>query len=211
MATPISVLHPWVQNLSLMQQAVLMTAVRGPDGIRKDHPVKVLLRYFRRCTMVRAFERDICFSPYAPGGGSFTGPLINKDINAYILIYLRHVDELPHHFQLHLMHAAEIVGYCCPDATARNFWHAFYLAIVKDAHLYPETREQMMTRLGDSEANWRAGEVVIAKGSGVSQPKCGECRHFKLHFNPSGGPDHRCLRLDTHVSEDSVACENWKV
>lgn len=170
-STPMSVLHPWVEQLTLMQQAVLMTAVRGPDGIRKDHPVKVLLRYFRRCTLVRAFERDVCFDPSAPGGGSFTGPLLEGDIREYIKIYLSHIDELPHHFQLHLMHAAEIVGYCCPDVRAREFWHEFYLAIVKDAHLAAETKEQMMIRLGDNEADWRAGEVVIAKGTGTSMER----------------------------------------
>ena len=43
------VLQPWVLNLTYMQQSVLITSVRGPDGIRKDHVAKLLLRWLRRC------------------------------------------------------------------------------------------------------------------------------------------------------------------
>jgi len=32
-----SVLQDWVHELTFMQQSVLIAAVRGPDGIRKDH------------------------------------------------------------------------------------------------------------------------------------------------------------------------------
>ncbi|SDF30085.1 hypothetical protein SAMN04488105_116128 [Salipiger thiooxidans] len=33
--------------------------------------------------------------------------------------YLQSLDELPHHFQLHFMHAAEIIGYKHPDPRCR--------------------------------------------------------------------------------------------
>lgn len=161
-----SVLQDWVHNLTFMQQSVLITATRGPDGIKKDHPVKVILRWFRRCYLISAFDRKALLDPYAPGGGSFTGPLdSNKDIYEYIDIYLRHVDEIPHHFQLHLMHAAEILGYKHPNPEIKEFWNKFYLAIVKDAHLYPESEEQMDYRLGDVKEQWQDGEICFAKGS----------------------------------------------
>lgn len=162
---PVPVLQEWVQRLTFMQQSVLICAVRGPDGIRKDHPVKVLCRFFRRCVLYRAFDGKATLDPYAPGGGSFTGPLPNGQgtIDQYIDTYLRHVDELPHHFQLHLMHAAEIVGYKCPDDYARRFWHDFYLKVVNDAHLQPESEAAMDKRLGDCEKSWREAEVVTAK------------------------------------------------
>lgn len=116
-------------------QSVLITACRGPDGIRKDHPVKVLIRFLRRSFLICAFDGKVRWSPYDPGGGSFTGPLHLRNpnggedhpyehghIDKFIEIYLRHVDELPHHFQLHLMHAAEILGYKHPDDDVRRFW-----------------------------------------------------------------------------------------
>ena len=112
-----SVLQEWVMALPLMQQTVLIAAVRGPDGIRKDHPTKVLCRWLRRCFLISAFEGVAILDPYDPGGGSFSGPCRTDTVDgldAAVDLYLRSVDELPHHFQLHFMHAAEILGYKHP-------------------------------------------------------------------------------------------------
>src|SRR3954464_4489895 len=125
-----------------MQQSVLLTAVRGPDGIRKKHPVKVLCRWLRRSFLISAFERTYLWDPYAPGGGSFTGPCRTEevaDLEHALELYLESVDEIPHHFQLHLMHAAEILGYKHVHRATRDWWSRFYLKIVQDAHLIPET------------------------------------------------------------------------
>ncbi len=169
-----SVLQEWVHGLTFMQQSVLIAAVRGPDGIRKDHPVKVLCRWLRRSFLISAFDRTSLWDPYTKGGGSFTGPCRTDPNDEDILqpvhgldhatqLYLRSIDELPHHFQLHLLHAAEVLGYKHPDFGIKEWWNKFYLAVVKDAHLYPETEEQMDRRLGDFEEHWREGEVVVAK------------------------------------------------
>jgi hypothetical protein len=122
-----------------------------------------------------------------PGGGSFTGPsIVEADIHAcenldspvwYAAMirkakdYLRYVDEMPHHFQLHMMHAAEILGYKHSDPGVRKWWNEFYLMIVNDAHLMPETEERMDWRLGDKEESWRAAEVVTAKPPQVVSAK----------------------------------------
>lgn len=167
---PKSVLQPWVMDLTLMQQAVLLTAIRGPDGIRKDHVAKVILRWYRRCILVTAFEGwslgQTVQDAYKPGGGSFTGPCdvnVHGDLDAVVDGYLRTVDETPHHFQLHLMHSAEILGYKHPSEETRAWWNQFYRKIVNDAHLNPETEEQMDRRLGDSYAQWREAEEVVAR------------------------------------------------
>lgn len=159
-------MQEWTENLSFMQQSVLISAVRGPDGIRKDHPVKILCRWLRRSFLLSAFDKRALTNPYEPGGGSFTGPCRNElvtSIEHATELYLRHVDELPHHFQLHLMHAAEILGYKHPDVLAREWWNNFYLKIVNDAHLRPESEQEMDKRLGDNEADWKNAESVIAK------------------------------------------------
>lgn len=183
--------HPvqqdWVIALPWMQQSVLFAAVRAPDGIRKDHPVKVLMRWFRRTVLQGSFEGRAFLDPFETGGGSFTGPFTAEHASEYCLVkdvsyqvavacfeahkvawfdrmrevYLRHVDELPHHFQLHLMHAAEIIGYEHPDDAIRTWWLDFYLMLVNDAHLFPESREQMNERLSDNEDAWRARETVL--------------------------------------------------
>ncbi len=161
-----SVLQDWTNDLSFMQQSVLISSVRGPDGIRKNHPVKVLCRWLRRCFLLSAFDGRALTDPYEPGGGSFTGPCKTEDVRDLdhaVELYLESIDELPHHFQLHLMHSAEIIGYKHPDEKIRAWWYLFYRAIVKDAHLSPESERNMDYRLGDKENQWKDGEVVLAK------------------------------------------------
>lgn len=161
-----SVLQDWVQELSLMQQSVLIAAVRGPDGVHKDHAVKVLLRWLRRSFMLSAFKKQAILDPYIPDGGSFTGPCRTdtvRDIDHALDLYLRSVDEIPHHFQLHFMHAAEILGYKHPVPEVREWWNKCYRKLVNDAHLFPESEADMDKRLGDNEKDWRACEEVIAE------------------------------------------------
>lgn len=161
-----SVLQDWVHGLTFMQQSVLIAAVRGPDGIRKDHPVKVLCRWLRRSFLISAFNRRALWDPYEKGGGSFTGPCQSEDVRDLDHakeLYFRSVDELPHHFQLHLMHAAEILGFKHPDGSIGRWWLIFYEACCVDMHVFPETEAQMDYRLGDFEAQWREREVVTAR------------------------------------------------
>jgi hypothetical protein len=166
------VLQAWVGNLTFMEQSVLIASVRGPDGIRKDHVAKLLLRWLRRCFLLSAFDRKVLRSPCEQGGGSFTGPSLpggeydwRHEMDKLVKDYLKTVDELPHHFQLHFMHAAEILGYRHPERNTREWWYSTYLFLVNDMHLQPETIEHMSSRLGDSEKDWRAAEVVV-----VDQP-----------------------------------------
>lgn len=174
-----SVMQDWTHGISFMQQSVLIASVRGPDGIKKNHVAKVLCRYLRRSFMLSAFENTEMWDPTTPGGGSFTGPIPPaykvatrytnglltglQDLRAVVSDYLRHVDEVPHHFQLHLMHSAEILGYKHPDENVRAFWCSTYLRLVNDMHLFPESEALMDTRLSDDEDEWRAREEVTAR------------------------------------------------
>jgi hypothetical protein len=154
-----------VHALPFMQQTVLLTAIRGPDGIGKYHPCKFLLRWFRRCTLVSALDGRVLATPYEFGGGSFTGPSYEATtlahdwrpkLDAVMDEYLRSLDELPHHFQMHFLHAAEIVGFKHPDPIIRGWWRRTYERLVVDLHLWPETEEQLNQRLGDTREGWLA-------------------------------------------------------
>jgi hypothetical protein len=180
------VLQEWVCKLTFMQQSVLITAVRGPDGVHKNHISKKLIRWLRRCILISAFDGKALLLPYDVGerkGGSFTGPSLgaaelnvsniaharmelkpwqpemHKVLDAYMLT----LDEVPHHFQLHFLHATEILGYCHPTNTVATWWLEAYKRLCNDMHLNPETYEQLQGRLGDNEANWRAREEVRAE------------------------------------------------
>ena len=156
------VLQNWVMDLPMMQQTVLLTAIRGPDGITKYHPAKFLLRWYRRCILLSAMDGAVLDHPGLTNGGSFTGPVLSavgiEDWESVLDVtvgeYLQNVDGIPHHFHLHLMHAIEILGYHHPVHRTRTWWNSVYLRLVNDMHLHPETKEEMDKRLGDSREEW---------------------------------------------------------
>lgn len=187
-----SVLQGWVMSLTFMQQSVLMSAIRGCDGLQKHHKAKPLLKWYRRCILLSAFDGRALTDPFELGGGSFTGPidmLPKFDAEGYCVgdqyygpgdqsgIYdwkcsrmqwaqdnfMDSRDELHSHYQVHAMHAFEIVGYKHPDPSVREFWRTMYERMAHAYHLWPETEEQMDRRLGDSEIDWRArGDVSLS-------------------------------------------------
>lgn len=169
-----NVLQPWVDGLSMMQQTVLLTAIRGPDGLPKYHTVKFLLRWYRRCILYSALDKCILTDPCDKRGGSFTGPgnipplvddgnggLKDMEYSSWeeamefnVKNYIAGLDEVPHHFQLYLIHAIEILGYKHPDIRIRSWWHKLYIRLVHDMHLFPESKELMDKRLGDTKEGW---------------------------------------------------------
>jgi hypothetical protein len=161
---PRPVTQPWVHGISMMQQSVLLAAIRGPDGLAKyGGGAKMLLRWYRRCILLSAMDGKVLANPIDVNGGSFTGPSLDGDddldhwsdrMQQHVNDYLRQVDALPHHYQMHFMHAVEIVGYKHPDQVIRHFWHQLYLRLVHDFHLWPETEQQLDERLGDSRSGW---------------------------------------------------------
>ncbi|WP_431512583.1 hypothetical protein [Variovorax sp. DAIF25] len=163
-AAPGPVTQSWVHGISMMQQSVLLAAIRGPDGLAKyGGGAKMLLRWYRRCVLLSAMDRRVLPNPIEPNGGSFTGPSLDGDddldhwserMQVHVNDYLRQVDALPHHYQLHFLHATEILGYKHPDAEIRLFWNRLYERLVHDFHLWPETEEQLDSRLGDTRGGW---------------------------------------------------------
>lgn len=176
-----SVLQKWVEDLTFMQQSVLLTSVRGPDGIRKYDPPKMLLRWYRRCILISALDNQVLNNPVDPRGGSFTGPSVDKShyttansssatdalylkcmehweeyVKPHVDAYLKDLDAIPHHFQTHFMHAIHIVGVYHPDLRIRSFWKSLYIRLVNEMHLYPEPDEAMAKRLGDNRDDWLA-------------------------------------------------------
>lgn len=155
-------LQDWVMEQTLMQQTILLTATRAPDGLRKMHPVKTLLRWLRRCYLISAFDKCVLTDPYDPRGGSFTGPCKTaevKSIEHAADLYIESGDEIPLHFHFHLQQAAEVLGFKHPDENIRKFWYNFYLRCCNFAHLNPETELQFDRRLGDNKEQWMEREA----------------------------------------------------
>lgn len=149
----------------MMQQSVLLTTVRGPDGLPKYHPTKYVLRWYRRCILLSAMDGRVLTDPIEPNGGSFTGPSVAPNPDAVpweaLMVqrvdgYMAALDEVPLHFHLHLMHAVEILGYKHPDRRIGDWWRHLYFRFVDDMHLNREMPEQLEARLGDTREGWLA-------------------------------------------------------
>lgn len=149
-----SVLQPWVQDLTYMQQSVLMSAIRNADGTPKFHKQKALTKWFRRCVLLSAFDGRTLSDPSEPGGGSFTGPI--ADIGRALDDFIDSRDEMTLHYYAHAMHAFEIIGFKHPDDTIASFWLNAYFRMAHALHLWPEQVEEMDSRLGDGKAGWEA-------------------------------------------------------
>jgi hypothetical protein len=151
-----SVLNPWVQELTFMQQTVLLCAVRNHDGFNKHNPAKDVTRYLRRVVLCSAFDGRMLADPHEGGGGNFTGPLKHKSVYDAVTAFLDGRDEMTLHYWLHAVHAFEIVGYMCPDKEiARHFFDAYHRC-VSAMHMEPESKYAMEQRLSDNPEKWLA-------------------------------------------------------
>lgn len=147
--TGLTVQQEWTTDLAIQQQSVLLMACRGPDGMRKSHPAKALIRAYRGCVL-NAASTGV---PLEVGrGDSYMETALLQDSVGWrnaVLGYLFDVDEIPLHYHLHLLHGAEILGYKYPNTAIAVRWLDFYYQGVDDMHLYQESEAQMDARLND--------------------------------------------------------------
>lgn len=145
-----SVQPAWALRLPLQQQSVLLLAARGPDGIPKTHPCKEIQRAYRGTVFVAARRGRLL--EWGEREDSFMSMDVIADDHRWrwaIHEFFLTMDELPHHFYMHLMHGAEILGYKHPDTRIQSRWLAFYHRVCADLHVTPETEEEMDLRLSD--------------------------------------------------------------
>lgn len=154
--TPACVLPDWMFELTFQQQSVLILALRGPDGIAKNHPMKDVQRAYRGSVLkAAAYGRLLEFDETAYTFMSMEFFANGQNWREIVWRYFQHIDELPHHFHNHLMHGAQILGYKHPDERYRDRWGHFYDKCCNDAHLEPESVQKMDLRLADwGRENW---------------------------------------------------------
>jgi hypothetical protein len=152
------VFQDWLLPLPMQQQSVLVLACRGPDGIAKFHSSKMVTTRYRASVLKAAYLGRPMKDGEVDGGGSFMtlmGFNSAKDWRAILNEFFEVSDDLPHHYYMHLMHGAEIIGYKHPDPLFRARWLDFYDCCCDDLHLRPETCEDMDERLNDwNRENW---------------------------------------------------------
>ena len=134
-----SILQPWVTELGLRHQGVLLASVRGCDGISKYSNSKPLVRFLRWTFMVAFDEREI---------GRTGGSLMNNVLKAEdVYRFLGDWDAYPMHFVQHLMHAYEVVAYKHPDRSIAHTCFNVYSSMVDKLHLTTESEKEMDERL----------------------------------------------------------------
>lgn len=146
----VSVQPAWCASLPLQQQSVLLLAARGPDGIAKDHPCKAIQVAYRGCVFLAGKYGRLL--EWGERADTFMSLDVFSDGEAWATLtraFFKHCDSLPHHYLMHLMHGAQILGYKHPDHRFRSRWIMFYRAMVEDLHLVTESEESMDVRLGD--------------------------------------------------------------
>lgn len=134
-----SSVRKWVTEIPWMQQGVLFSSLRGCDGLAHNDVSKIIIRGYRNTILKPAHY-----------SGSFLGMIpTTKELLTAMEEFSNNFDKYPMHFLTHLAHAAEVVGFQHPDSEVRNRWNNFYVNIVRNMHLFPETKEQMTERLQD--------------------------------------------------------------
>jgi hypothetical protein len=143
------VLRPWARELPLRLQGVLVTAIRGCDGAPKEDDSKHLSRMVRRAILNPADERE---TENEKGFFGFSASTLPRSLGAFF----HSLDQYPLHYIMHLCHASEVIGYCCPDPAIGWFFLVCYRLFCHTMHLYPESCTQMFERLTEDR---------IAKGT----------------------------------------------
>lgn len=166
MTERVCVFQNWVFNLSMQQQSVLVLALRGPDGVAKFHPCKEIVKHYR-ATILKAAYLGRPLTPQEHEPPTFMSLACMKERMWWVRImkeYLDHVDELPHHYHMHIMHGAQIMGYKHDDQFIRERWLEFYHRCCDDLHLTAESEEELDARLNDwGREHWDNPEAAVFK------------------------------------------------
>lgn len=144
-----SILQDWVMLLGLRHQGVLMAAVRGCDTLPKEHNAKDLARAYR-CAVLNAHVGD------PRKAKTFITFFEEEEFEIIADLFCAAHDELPHHYIMHIVHAAQVVGYYHPDEFEMRRWRRFYNRMCHKFHMFPEAKLEMDERLNASEADFKA-------------------------------------------------------
>lgn len=134
------VIQEWCWVLPLRMQSTMLLSLRGPDGCSKHNTAKELLRQLRSAVLVPAF-------PGVPD--SFMGDQRGYADWRVAEAFIDDHDAYPHHWLMHFIHAAEIVGQFHPRDDVRAFWWRLYLSLAEAFHMRNENIDELSRRLAD--------------------------------------------------------------
>lgn len=130
------VMKEWTYKLSWKEQTVLISALRGCDGVGKHDISKKIVRRIRSAVLNNAGTKECEF-------------MHSEITEQEIKDFSKNIDAYPIHFLLHIIHASEVIGYCCSIEKEKQFFREFYNIMVSSFHMMPESEECMHLRLKD--------------------------------------------------------------
>jgi hypothetical protein len=142
-----SIVREWVEKLPARMQGTLFTCVRGADDVERDDVIKELARKFR----------GVILYCHDPNPKTFSYPIDYENVTQLISILAemkviaKSHDHYPHHYLMHLIHCAEIVGYYHPHPVCKQVWNEFYDRMCHKMHMTPETEYDCRMRLTADE------------------------------------------------------------
>lgn len=146
-----NVLQEWTQKISTRQQGVLVIALRGPDGVRKEDPAKPIVRTLRGMVMNAGRTGKPVGDEVWADDPFMTLQWIN-DPDKWVVatkMFFNQWDAYNVHFLQHLMHAYAVCGVHYPDSDVKQRAWQFYTRCCKKIHVHPETAVQVVYRLRD--------------------------------------------------------------
>lgn len=131
-----TVLQPWVAEVGLKMQSILLSGLRAPD--QHTTAIKLCIRWMRAACQIDA----------DPAKQSYMQSVVmNSDLIGQA------IDELEYttcHFAHHFADAMAVVAYHHPEQSVRDFaWHIHFLVAEEIFHFCPEPRERFLERHKD--------------------------------------------------------------
>jgi hypothetical protein len=130
------VLQPWVAEVGLKMQSILLSGLRAPD--QKTKAIKRCVRWLRSKCQIDADPAKQSYMQVI----QMDEDLINEAM-----------DELEYctvHYAHHFADAFVVAAYHHPDPGVRHFaWRVHYLVAEELFHFRPETKEQFLARHKD--------------------------------------------------------------
>jgi hypothetical protein len=133
-----SVIQSWLSqdNITLKQQTVVLTGLRGCDNQSKYDISKKLVKKIRTVVLINADAKNSDF-------------MKNTMSIDELKTFVSDIGKYPTHFISHVCGCCQIIAYKHPDKYIRDWFYVAYTLIAEELNLNIETEVQCDDRLGD--------------------------------------------------------------
>jgi len=130
------VLQPWVADVGLKMQSILLSGLRAPDASTKA--VKLAVRWLRSKCQLDADPKKQSYMQTVDMNRRLIDPAMDE------------LEYLPVHYVHHLADAFAVVAYHHPNELVAKMAYEFHEQVAVELfHFHPETKEEFLERHKD--------------------------------------------------------------